>query len=179
DKVDLILDGGSPSVGVESTVLDLTGPEIVLLRPGGCPVEEIERRTGEKVLLAGGAANRSPGTRYRHYAPLVPLLIAGEEGVRERVIAQKGRVAWVGMASPETFFGRGIVPGKYTIGFSTPENYARGLFSALRTLEASGAQIIAAEWPEEKGIGRALRDRLYRASREEDRNPPRATPRSS
>lgn len=167
DRVDLILDGGSSSVGVESTVLDLTGPEMVLLRPGGCPVEEIEIQTGEKVLLAGGSANRSPGTRYRHYAPLVPLLLAGDEGVRERVIAQRGRAAWVGMSSPDSFFGRDIVPGKYTIRFSSPENYARGLFSALRTLEASGARIIVAEWPEEKGIGRALRDRLYRASREE------------
>ena len=166
DKVDLILDGGSPSVGVESTVLDLTGQDMILLRPGGCPVEEIEMKTGEKVLLTGGAANRSPGTRYRHYAPLVPLLLAGDEGVRERVLARKGRVAWIGMASPETFFGRDIVPDEYTIRFSSPENYARGLFSALRTLEAGGAGIIVAEWPEEKGIGRALRDRLYRASRE-------------
>ncbi len=167
DRVDLILDGGSSSVGVESTVLDLTGPEMILLRPGGCPVEEIEIRTGEKVLLAGGAVNRSPGTRYRHYAPLVPLLLAGDEGVRERVLAQKGRAAWVGMASPEAFFGRDVVPDEYSIRFSNPENYARGLFSALRTLEASGARIIVAEWPEEAGIGRALRDRLYRASREE------------
>ena len=166
DRVDLILDGGSSSVGVESTVLDLTGPDMILLRPGGCPVEEIEARTGERVLLAGGRANRSPGTRYRHYAPLVPLLIAGDEGVRERVSAHRGRVGWIGMASPETFFAPGIVPDEYAIRFSNPENYARGLFSALRTLEASGARLIAAEWPEEKGIGRALRDRLYRASRE-------------
>lgn len=172
DRVDLILDGGSPSVGVESTVLDLTGSEMVLLRPGGCPVEEIEIRTGEKVLLAGGSMIRSPGTRYRHYAPLVPLLLAGDEGVMERVRAHRGRAAWVGMASPETFFGRDVVPGEYTIRFSSPENYARGLFSALRTLEASGARVIAAEWPEEQGIGRALRDRLYRASREESRHPP-------
>lgn len=170
DRVDLILDGGSSSVGVESTVLDLTGADMVLLRPGGCPVEEIESRTRERVLLAGGAANRSPGTRYRHYAPLVPLLIAGAEGVRERVIALSGRAAWIGMASPEAFFGPGIIPDEYAIRFSTPENYARGLFSALRALEASGARIIAAELPEEKGIGRALRDRLYRASREEDRH---------
>ncbi|GAB1427163.1 hypothetical protein MASR2M17_05890 [Aminivibrio sp.] len=153
-------------MGVESTVLDLTGPDMILLRPGGCPVEEIEARTGERVLLAGGSANRSPGTRYRHYAPLVPLLIAGDEGVRERMAAHRGRVGWIGMASPETYFGPGIVPGEYAIRFSSPENYARGLFSALRTLEASGARIIAAEWPEEHGIGRALRDRLYRASRE-------------
>lgn len=72
-----VLDGGACRVGIESTVLDLSGAEPLLLRPGIVGREEIEAVLGEPVALlrsAGSdAARRSPGTRYRHYAPSVPV----------------------------------------------------------------------------------------------------------
>lgn len=168
DRVDLILDAGPTAVGVESTVLDLTGPEIILLRPGGCPIEEIEATTGEKILLSGGDDHRSPGTRYRHYAPSVPLLLDREEGVRPRAMAIGGRVAWMGMMGPEKIFPDGEVHESLSIVFSSAENYARGLFHAIRTLETRQADVIVAQWPPSpEGLGRAVRDRLERASSRE------------
>lgn len=172
DGVDLILDGGPTSVGVESTVLDVTGEHLVLLRPGGCSVEEIETRTGAEVLLSGGAAHRSPGTRYRHYAPRVPLLLDSDAGRIVRAAREGGtgerRIAWVGMHAPEASLGEGIAHPELRIVFDSPENYARGLFHALRAFEEEGADLIAAQWPSsDAGIMRALRDRLTRASMKE------------
>ncbi|MDD3516381.1 MAG: L-threonylcarbamoyladenylate synthase [Synergistaceae bacterium] len=173
DRVDLVLDGGPTSVGLESTVLDLTGKDMVLLRPGGCPVEEIESRTGEQVLRSGGNVRRSPGTRYRHYAPSVPLILHDGAGAREKALASGGRIAWLGMDGPEILFDPGETDGELSLRFSTPENYARALFHALRFLESSGASIIVAQRPgTDAGIALALRDRLERASSEEKKNSP-------
>lgn len=173
DRVDLVLDGGPTSVGLESTVLDLTGKDMVLLRPGGCPVEEIESRTGERVLRSGGNVRRSPGTRYRHYAPSVPLILHDGDGAREKALAFGGPIAWIGMDGPEILFVPGETDGALSLRFSTPENYARALFHALRFLESSGAAVIVAQRPEtEAGIALALRDRLERASSEEKKNDP-------
>lgn len=164
-RVDLILDGGLTTVGVESTVLDLTGPTMILLRPGGCPVERIEDAIGEKVLLTGGEAHRSPGTRYRHYAPSVPLLLDREGNVHARAAAIGHRIAWMGMTGAEPPFPRGTVHDALSIVFTSMENYARGLFHAIRTLEARQADVIVAQWPPSpEGVGRAVQDRLERAS---------------
>lgn len=163
--VDLILDGGPTAVGLESTVLDVTGEEMILLRPGGCTVEEIEAKTGERVLVRGGDGRRSPGTRYRHYAPAIPLLLHDLPGARERALAFGGQIAWIGLDGPEVLFCPGEVGKKLTLRFSDRENYAQGLFHGLRVLEASGAAVIVAQRPgDEGGIARALRDRLERAS---------------
>ncbi len=165
ERADLILDGGATSVGVESTVLDVTGSDLVLLRPGGCPVEEIEAAAGMKIIRGGGEAGRSPGTRYRHYAPSVPMVLHDEKDARERALALGGRIAWIGMDGPEILFAPGEADRELSLVFTSPENYARGLFHALRVLENSGAAIIAAQRPESNaGIGLALIDRLERAS---------------
>lgn len=174
-SVDIVLDGGPTSVGVESTVLDATGDRLVLLRPGGCPIEEIEARTGERVLLSGGDAHRSPGTRYRHYAPRIPLLLDATDEDVERALSRAGldgggRVAWMGMEGGGEVCGvdAGVAESGLRIVFDSPENYARGLFHALRFFERQGADLIAARLPaSEEGIGRALRDRLLRASSNE------------
>ena len=159
DRVDLILDGGSTRIGVESTVLDVSGEEPLLLRPGGITAEELTLFLGElKIPLSGEALTRSPGTRYRHYAPVIPLLLW--EGGNELVDALEasGRTwAYVGIHTP---------PGNplQSIRPETLEAYAHALFSSLRQLENSGAEILVAELPPQEGIGRAIRNRLERAA---------------
>jgi L-threonylcarbamoyladenylate synthase len=81
--VEVILDGGPAGVGVESTVLDLTGPYPVVLRPGGLPVEELRRVVGRveidpglaRKAAAGAVAPKAPGMKYTHYAPVAPLTL--------------------------------------------------------------------------------------------------------
>lgn len=160
-SVDLILDGGATRYGVESTVIDVAGNDVVLLRPGGTSVEDLVAAVGSVCSPDGEHVKRSPGTRFRHYAPGIPLLIwregeeirlAGDEnGKKRRVIAYMG----IRRFPEET---------RRSIYFEDPENYARGLFSAMRELERSGADVIVAEWPEVEGVGRAIQDRLRRAS---------------
>jgi L-threonylcarbamoyladenylate synthase len=161
DSVEMILDGGATQVGVESTVLDISGEKAALLRPGGLSLEALEEFLGYCPILpgAGGAvAGRSPGTRYRHYAPRIPLLLREDGSVWSKAAAwEPARRAYVGIRPPEGEFA-------FVRLFPDTESYARGLFSALRELERSGACVIVADWPAEDRLGLALRDRLKRAS---------------
>lgn len=154
-KIPLVIDGGDTRFGVESTVIDMTAGRAVLLRPGGLSKEAIEGALGEEVLLPQdqNIIRRSPGTRYRHYAPSLPLVLCCAQDV------PKGarRWAWMGISEPQ-----GEPCAKMI--FKDKAEYAKELFRALRALEKSGAEIIYAETPDETGIGRALKDRLLRAS---------------
>lgn len=155
DKIPLVIDGGETRFGVESTVIDMTGEHAVLLRPGGLAKEDIEAELGEEVLLPQDQTiiKRSPGTRYRHYAPNVPLILAAAD----KIPPDAENWAWLGVAEPA---GK---PSK-KIKFRDDAEYARELFRAMRALEKSGVSVIYAEIPEERGIGRALKDRLIRAA---------------
>ena len=156
DAVSTVLDGGPTKVGLESTVLDVSGESPVLLRPGGVSKEDIEKALHLQVLLPcdGESIKRSPGTRYRHYAPRIPLVLTDSFYSGE---ADGKKWAWIGTSEPEHSPYIKII-------FSDTEEYAKELFRALRTIEKSGAEIIIAQIPEETGIGRALKDRLARAS---------------
>jgi L-threonylcarbamoyladenylate synthase len=163
-QVDVVLDGGPCPVGVESTVLDLTEEPPVILRPGGVPREALEAVLGRVRLLGEvpHAGRRSPGTRYRHYAPRAALLLADPEGV-EGLVARLLREGWrVGLLTrrpyPET---PGLLVRRVP---QDPSGYARHLFALLRELDALGCQVIVAETVEEKGIGAAVMDRLRRAA---------------
>lgn len=160
ESVDMVLDGGPAQVGLESTVLDVTSEQPILLRPGGISKEAIEAVLGIEVLLPLSEAERkrSPGTRYRHYAPNLPLILEKKTAEFWPEIASLGKTwAWLGVKNPP------LAPNKAMI-FADTEEYARGLFRALRALEGSGVEIIIAEVPEGNGIAAALKDRLNRAS---------------
>ena len=156
EAVAIVLDGGPAKVGLESTVLDVSGESPVLLRPGGISKEEIEAALHMPVILPsdGNSLKRSPGTRYRHYAPKIPLLLTDCNSSSESV---GKKWAWIGTSEPT---GSPFIK----IIFKDTEEYAKELFRVLRLIEKSGAETIIAEMPDESGIGRALNDRLVRAS---------------
>ena len=158
DRIDMLLDAGNVDVGLESTVIDLTGRSILLLRPGGTPVEKLENFFGESLKTPGcDAKKRSPGTRYRHYAPAVPVYIwTPEEGKIPQGI-DPSTSGFMGVTPPFASFAR-------TVLFDSESDYARGLFAGFRHFEAEGLHCIVAEWPRSQGIGLALRDRIRRAS---------------
>lgn len=157
DVIDIVLDAGPANVGVESTVLDVTGDKACLLRPGGLSLEQISS-AGAGVELEATLEQKkmSPGTRYRHYAPSVPLFLYEGEDIK---LLLKGyrKVGYIGISKPPFFVGSIIL-------FPDLDHYARGLFSAIREMEAAQVDAILAEMPSPKGIGLALRDRLTRAS---------------
>lgn len=164
-RVDLILDGGPCAVGVESTVLDLTGSRPVILRPGGISRSSIEAVIGEVRTLEQepGSAMRSPGTRYRHYAPRARMVLADPLEVKGVVDQLVGEGRTVGAITTRTLAGGG--PGlKVRAVPDDLAGYARELFTALRELDALGCEVIVAETVDEDGLGSAVMDRLRRAS---------------
>lgn len=155
-RADMILDAGPVSVGIESTVLDMTADPPLLLRPGGLPREVLEEFLGEALAFPDRPSARSPGTRYRHYAPLIPVWIWDEIGPLPEA-ARPGRCGFMGLREPPVPFAR-------TLCFESVENYARGLFAGLRALESGGLLGIVVQWPPVSGVGLGLRDRIRRAA---------------
>ena len=158
-NVSLILDGGACRIGVESTVLDLTTETPLILRPGGISLESLTQIIGAVAYPQDKKEiHKSPGTRYRHYAPEIPLVL-WEEGVPLKAIVSERweNCGYMGMASPPFPFGQTII-------HLTVESYTQGLYEGLRSLERSGVELIVAQVPSTEGIGAALCDRLRRAA---------------
>lgn len=138
----LVLDGGPTTVGVESTIVDLTGPRAAVLRPGGVPTETIAALVGP--LMERHTA--APGTLPAHYAPSARLRIcpaSHSDAEATRLRAQGLTVA--------------------IVRTSEPADHARRLYAELRSADNSGADVILAEPAQESGLGRAINDRLRRA----------------
>jgi L-threonylcarbamoyladenylate synthase len=158
-RVAAVLDGGPCAVGVESTVLDLSGPVATLLRPGGLSREVLEAAIGPLAVAGatgGEAARPSPGMLLSHYAPGLPVRLDAAE-----VAADEALMAF-GPALP----GAGAVWQLSESG-DVVEAAAR-LFAGLRWLDAEGARLglrgIAAMPVPEAGLGAAINDRLRRAA---------------
>jgi len=157
-NVDLILDGGPCPVGIESTVLDLSGDDPTLLRPGSVTRAALEAALGQPVrraaISAGGEANglSSPGLLARHYAPGRPMrLNARERRAGEALLA-------FGPSAPS---GSGILNLSLTGDLAEA---AANLFRMLRALDRPDYSAIAVMPIPEDGLGEAINDRLTRAA---------------
>ncbi len=152
----LILDGGACPVGVESTIVDLTGPRAVLLRPGGLPVEAIEAEIGPLAPAAApGPADRpkAPGGLASHYAPRLPLRLGTDDPRPGEALLAFGPDPPGGFAETLNLSPSGDL-----------EEAAANLFAMLRALDRPGFTGIAAMEVPDTGLGRAIRDRLRRAA---------------
>lgn len=154
DKVQMILDGGPCGVGVESTIVSFAGEKPVLLRPGGLALEEIEVVIG-KVEIATGTPDRpqAPGQLLQHYAPRTPLKLT---------TPQPGpKAGWLGLKDPPQGFGAVEVLSQK----GDLKEAAANLFAAMRRLDEKKLEVIYAQPVPNEGLGRAINDRLNRASR--------------
>ena len=161
-RIEMILDGGEVEVGIESTVIDITNPKkILMLRPGGMPREILEETLKMKLEVPDSQSKkRSPGTRYRHYAPNIPVIIwrCGEK------FPDFDNAAYVGIHAPE-------IKIKNFILFDDIKNFARGLFAAFRKFEREKFSCVIVEYPQDSfGIGEGLRDRILRSAGAENKN---------
>ena len=156
---DLIIDGGRTRIGVESTIITFARGRPVLLRPGGLPLEEIEKIAGPAVRpgKAEGEAPPAPGCLKKHYAPLARLRIIAP-GQKVKGGARAGYLAF--SKRPAGRFRAVRVLSRR----GDLREAAAGLFAALHKLESSGARLIYAERVPAHGLGRAIMDRLRRAS---------------
>ncbi|HEY0255526.1 MAG TPA: L-threonylcarbamoyladenylate synthase, partial [Kofleriaceae bacterium] len=161
EDVDYILDGGACEVGVESTIVDFSRGRPVLLRPGGMARAEIEAITGP-LALADAHAPAAPGTLASHYAPRAIVIAVDPQDVPGEVARAIGSVA---VLAPESaFLAWGDLPAYACRLPDDPSGMARGLYAALRDLDARGVDVVIAALPPAVGLGEAVGDRLRRAA---------------
>ncbi|HVY26375.1 MAG TPA: L-threonylcarbamoyladenylate synthase [Polyangiaceae bacterium] len=167
DDVDVLLDGGSCSVGVESTILDLTHDVPVLLRPGGITAERIESLLGVSITRHAAADVRAPGMLASHYAPraLVEIASGAELVRRARDLAERGERVAVLLSGADDRKALVAVPGVALLDLGADDSAAaQRLYAALRQADVDGASIILASRPVAHGLGEALADRLTKAA---------------
>lgn len=163
DRIDLILDGGPATIGVESTVVFVEDDRVSLLRHGGIPRERLEQvvalHDGPAPEQRQQPAELSPGMLPQHYAPRTPLMLATDDSWH-RVIEQQRAGALLLEASPsaDSFAAVEVLTADGNLTLA-----AANFFSALRRLDARQLDLIVAFPFPEVGLGRALNDRLRRA----------------
>ncbi len=180
ERIALIVDGGPSTVGIESTVVDCTGPVPVVLRPGFISEDEIERVWAAGQAWPGlpdqpdrtadlpGAADirRSPGQLAKHYSPHAPLAVLtwADDADLRRQLAARGWaaagtyvIAYQQVPAPDAFAQVEELPAE-------PRGYAQRLYAALHRADAAGAACIVVEAPPAPLAWAGIRDRLSRAA---------------
>ncbi len=176
-RIDMILDGGAVGIGLESTIVDVSGPEPIILRPGYVTQEMLEKVLGEveldQTILDGTTAQRpkAPGMKYRHYAPKGELSIV--EGSAEAVVehinglcaraAAEGKKTGV-IATDETF-ARYTADSVKSVGSREDEEaIAHSLYRILREFDDEEVEVMYTESFSSYGMGQAIMNRLLKAA---------------
>jgi L-threonylcarbamoyladenylate synthase len=160
--VECVLDGGEAQVGIESTIVDLSGGTPVLLRPGWIAAAQVEETLGVRLAAPSAGATRAPGTLAAHYAPRTPLtLVAGDHlaELAATLVRQGRKVA--ALVLGETPLLAGVT------WLRAPRDaaaYAHALYASLRRLDAAGCDVIIVERPPRAPEWAAINDRLGRAA---------------
>ena len=155
--VDLVLEGGPSEVGIESTILDLSGAAPLLLRPGHISRNQLEEILGTPVREEVSDVPRHPGGLERHYAPRTPVRLVPAHALDREISELKERVAVLAFSRPDERVDYWLrMPRE-------PQAYAQRLYAALRELDTAGCERILVEAPPESPEWAAVRDRLTRA----------------
>ena len=171
-KIQCLVNGGPCAVGVESTILDLTCTPPRLLRPGGVPVEQIERLIGPIAIdkavngvLDGEERPRAPGMKYRHYAPKAPVIVvsgapeASAQEILRRVGPESGVICF------EEYLPLFEKQRVQSLGPSQDkQTQAQRVFDALRAFDSETVTEIYAQCPDNQGLGLAIGNRLKKAA---------------
>jgi L-threonylcarbamoyladenylate synthase len=164
--IDMILDGGTTDIGIESTVLDMTTIPPVILRPGWITREKLSAELGRvECATSDSDLRRSPGTRHRHYSPRARVVLI-ERGSPEfiektcREHLKEGAVGFIGhtrVSIDDASFTSIRLGGR-------AEDYAHSIYAAFRELDAKRLGVIVVEGIKEEGEGGAVMDRIRRAA---------------
>ena len=177
-KIDMIVDGGPVGIGLESTIIDVTGPVAMILRPGAITIEMVRETLGEAEMdpailgpMKEGEHPKAPGMKYRHYAPKAPLTLV--EGEMDQVVKTINRLARealkegkkVGIICTDetrTCYPAGMIQ---SIGIrAKDETVAHNLYAVLREFDDLGADVIYSESFPGDQIGQAIMNRLTKAA---------------
>lgn len=164
-RIDAIIDGGNCRIGIESTVIDMTGEIPMILRPGYITREDVEETLGKSILLDPTLNQKpeegeefhpkAPGMKYRHYAPKAEMIIFN--GKPEEVQAAMDEERIEREALGQTVFTIAFQEGKETIA-------AHELFAQLRQADKEGADVILSAALPQKGIGFSVMNRMLKSA---------------
>ncbi len=172
-KIAGIIDGGETSIGLESTVVDMTAAVPVILRPGAITKEQLESVIGTVAFCSGDDNQpKAPGMKYKHYAPKAEVRIAGQneyEAAQTITAALADDSVTIGlMISEETLSLLPLLPATVPVQIigsrQKLNDIARHLFAALRYFDDTTAEVIYTEAFPNEGIGRAVANRLNKAA---------------
>jgi L-threonylcarbamoyladenylate synthase len=153
DDVDLVLEGGPSEIGIESTIVDLSGAGAVLLRPGGISEEQL----GITLSTPTADSPRHSGGLERHYAPRTPARLVPTHALDKAISSAGNRVAVLAFSRPDERVDYWLrMPRE-------PAAYAQRLYAALRELDSAACEAILVEAPPEAPEWAAVHDRLRRA----------------
>ncbi|MBU0762916.1 MAG: threonylcarbamoyl-AMP synthase [Candidatus Altiarchaeota archaeon] len=160
-KIDAIIDGGDSKHGLESTVIDMTVKPPIILRPGAVTEEQIRKTIGKvKTHRGGEKMPKSPGMKYRHYAPKAKVVLVDTKQIDTEIAKYKKQKKRVGLLS-------NAKKGKPDIYISNGKNKretAKNLYKNLRTFDQKNTDVIIVEKTDEKGLGNAIMNRLRKAA---------------
>ncbi len=164
-RIPMIIDGGETGVGVESTVIDMTVYPPVVLRPGAVTLEMLREVDSEFQLDTGlepGKTPKSPGQKYRHYAPKTKVVLVEDDADILREL--EGRIPmFVAIMGMSDFVQPWDKLMRFDLGDSI-EQVSANMFNALRILDHYGLQVILAQTYREEGLGLAVMNRLKKAA---------------
>ena len=171
-RIAAVVDGGPCQIGLESTVVGLEGEEIVIYRPGGITLEDLQKVAPTRIdsaLSSEGEKPKAPGMKYRHYAPSAPLTVytGNREKVEQEILSFAGK-------SDKTygFFVSEEIAGKLPAGLPVfvwgkeddKESLAHNLFAGLLYFNSHPVDQIIGEGTDREGLGLAIMNRLGKAS---------------
>ena len=163
DRVDLILDGGECSIGLESTIIDVSSSEPSILRPGGVTAEQITAVLGGRLAAQKADAPRVSGSLPSHYAPRARVEVVADENIALRakeLAAQVKKVALLTRDSPPIAAANIVI----LTAPSDAVEFGHELYSLLRRADELGCDVILTALPADQGLGAAIADRLRRAA---------------
>jgi L-threonylcarbamoyladenylate synthase len=164
DKIPYILDGGASQLGLESTIVGFEGETPIVYRKGGISIEAIEKVIGKVQVRPHSSSNpKAPGMLKSHYAPRIPMILGD---IPTHILQYKNKKIGI-LSFQQTFEG---IPREHQLILSKKGDFAEAayhLFDYMRQLDQMDLEVILAELLPEKDLGRAINDRLKRASSQE------------
>jgi L-threonylcarbamoyladenylate synthase len=162
--VELVLDGGPCRVGVESTIVDCTADEAVVLRPGGVTTARLREVLGRDVAAAPDARTPAPGTLPSHYSPRARVELVGRDEITTRAAAHAGEGRRVGVLCEAPAPTSAAHLDAVLDSPRDVDEFARVLYERMREADARELDVLLVVAPASRGVGEAVVDRLRRAA---------------